>query len=120
MPAGDFHMSSMLINHVLYGSVGHFTKMSYAAILCECHMTLKHFPSGLQIFWPPLRNIFVPVFLNCWLAKCALENMIVSAFMAMTFWFLSGSQVMNESSLWEIVYEKPPVCFTNEAASQGS
>uniref|UniRef100_A0A8C1XD61 Si:dkey-21e5.1 n=1 Tax=Cyprinus carpio TaxID=7962 RepID=A0A8C1XD61_CYPCA len=29
-----------------------------------------------QIFWPPLRNIFVPVFLNCWLAKSALENMI--------------------------------------------
>lgn len=31
-----------------------------------------------QIFWKPLRNIFVPVFLNCWLAKGALENMIVS------------------------------------------
>nr|XP_029534895.1 potassium channel subfamily T member 1-like [Oncorhynchus nerka] len=29
-----------------------------------------------NIFWPPLRNIFIPVFLNCWLAKCALENMI--------------------------------------------
>uniref|UniRef100_A0A8C5D8N4 Potassium channel subfamily T member 2-like n=1 Tax=Gouania willdenowi TaxID=441366 RepID=A0A8C5D8N4_GOUWI len=29
-----------------------------------------------QIFWPSVRNIFVPVFLNCWLAKCALENMI--------------------------------------------
>ncbi|XP_069097743.1 potassium channel subfamily T member 1 isoform X2 [Pleurodeles waltl] len=28
------------------------------------------------IFWPPLRNLFIPVFLNCWLAKCALENMI--------------------------------------------
>lgn len=31
-----------------------------------------------QIFWPALRNIFIPVFLNCWLAKHALENMIVS------------------------------------------
>lgn len=31
-----------------------------------------------QIFWPSIRNIFIPVFLNCWLAKCALENMIVS------------------------------------------
>ncbi|XP_063503734.1 potassium channel subfamily T member 2 isoform X1 [Pongo pygmaeus] len=30
----------------------------------------------LQIFWPSLRNLFVPVFLNCWLAKHALENMI--------------------------------------------
>lgn len=32
----------------------------------------------LKIFWHPLKNIFVPVFLNCWLAKGALENMIVS------------------------------------------
>lgn len=31
-----------------------------------------------QIFWAPLRNLFIPVFLNCWLAKHALENMIVS------------------------------------------
>ncbi|CAN7975787.1 unnamed protein product, partial [Ixodes persulcatus] len=23
----------------------------------------------------PLRNVFVPVFLNCWLAKFVLENM---------------------------------------------
>ncbi|KAE8285284.1 Potassium channel subfamily T member 1 Sequence like a calcium-activated potassium channel subunit [Larimichthys crocea] len=29
-----------------------------------------------KIFWPSIRNIFIPVFLNCWLAKCALENMI--------------------------------------------
>ncbi|NXT35187.1 KCNT2 protein, partial [Pelecanoides urinatrix] len=29
-----------------------------------------------QIFWPVLRNLFIPVFLNCWLAKHALENMI--------------------------------------------
>lgn len=36
------------------------------------------FPLSLKIFWHPLRNIFVPVFLNCWLAKGALENMIVS------------------------------------------
>uniref|UniRef100_A0A8C0G9V6 RCK N-terminal domain-containing protein n=1 Tax=Chelonoidis abingdonii TaxID=106734 RepID=A0A8C0G9V6_CHEAB len=28
------------------------------------------------VFWPPLRNLFIPVFLNCWLAKHALENMI--------------------------------------------
>ncbi|TRY94453.1 hypothetical protein DNTS_011373, partial [Danionella cerebrum] len=33
-------------------------------------------PFITTIFWPPLRNIFVPVFLNCWLAKSALENMI--------------------------------------------
>ncbi|KAG8010562.1 Potassium channel subfamily T member 2 [Nibea albiflora] len=29
-----------------------------------------------KIFWPSLRTIFIPVFLNCWLAKGALENMI--------------------------------------------
>lgn len=50
--------------------------------------TISHLPttadnviwplSVCQIFWPPLRNLFIPVFLNCWLAKCALESMIVS------------------------------------------
>ncbi|XP_066450810.1 potassium channel subfamily T member 2 isoform X3 [Eleutherodactylus coqui] len=33
-------------------------------------------PFIITIFWPPLRYLFVPVFLNCWLAKHALENMI--------------------------------------------
>uniref|UniRef100_A0A672MZU4 Potassium sodium-activated channel subfamily T member 1 n=1 Tax=Sinocyclocheilus grahami TaxID=75366 RepID=A0A672MZU4_SINGR len=33
-------------------------------------------PFIITIFWPPLRNLFIPVFLNCWLAKCALESMI--------------------------------------------
>uniref|UniRef100_A0A8C6UHW3 Si:dkey-21e5.1 n=1 Tax=Neogobius melanostomus TaxID=47308 RepID=A0A8C6UHW3_9GOBI len=33
-------------------------------------------PFIITIFWTPLRNIFVPVFLNCWLAKGSLENMI--------------------------------------------
>uniref|UniRef100_A0AAV2MQK7 RCK N-terminal domain-containing protein n=1 Tax=Knipowitschia caucasica TaxID=637954 RepID=A0AAV2MQK7_KNICA len=33
-------------------------------------------PFIITIFWAPLRNIFVPVFLNCWLAKGALENML--------------------------------------------
>ncbi|XP_040841129.1 potassium channel subfamily T member 2 isoform X3 [Ochotona curzoniae] len=33
-------------------------------------------PFIISIFWPALRNLFVPVFLNCWLAKHALENMI--------------------------------------------
>ncbi|XP_073397241.1 potassium channel subfamily T member 1 isoform X2 [Dendrobates tinctorius] len=33
-------------------------------------------PFIITIFWPPLRNMFIPVFLNCWLAKCVLENMI--------------------------------------------
>ncbi|XP_037082351.1 potassium channel subfamily T member 1-like [Pollicipes pollicipes] len=32
-------------------------------------------PFIATVFWPPLRNVFVPAFLNCWLAKYALENM---------------------------------------------
>jgi len=36
------------------------------------------FVSLLQLLWPPLRNLFIPVFLNCWLAKHSLENMFVS------------------------------------------
>ncbi|XP_044295258.1 potassium channel subfamily T member 2 isoform X2 [Varanus komodoensis] len=33
-------------------------------------------PFIITIFLPALRNLFIPVFLNCWLAKHALENMI--------------------------------------------
>ncbi|KAJ8390454.1 hypothetical protein AAFF_G00103890 [Aldrovandia affinis] len=33
-------------------------------------------PFLLTIMWCPLRNLFIPVFLNCWLAKHAFENMI--------------------------------------------
>ncbi|XP_065161092.1 potassium channel subfamily T member 2 isoform X4 [Atheta coriaria] len=32
-------------------------------------------PFTITIFYPPLRNVFIPVFLNCWLAKRSLENM---------------------------------------------
>ncbi|KAG5344182.1 KCNT2 protein, partial [Acromyrmex heyeri] len=31
--------------------------------------------SYLQLLYPPMRNLFIPVFLNCWLAKHSLENM---------------------------------------------
>ncbi|XP_053573873.1 potassium channel subfamily T member 2-like [Bombina bombina] len=37
---------------------------------------LNTLPFFITVFWPPLRNFFIPVFLNCWLAKHALENMI--------------------------------------------
>ncbi|XP_065124179.1 potassium channel subfamily T member 2 [Paramisgurnus dabryanus] len=33
-------------------------------------------PFFISIFYRPLRNLFVPVFLNCWLAKHALENIV--------------------------------------------
>ncbi|XP_071480068.1 potassium channel subfamily T member 2-like [Diadema antillarum] len=32
-------------------------------------------PFIITIFWEPLRNLFIPVFLNCWLAKQLLENL---------------------------------------------
>ncbi|KPJ09310.1 Potassium channel subfamily T member 1 [Papilio machaon] len=32
-------------------------------------------PFALTLLFPPLRNLFIPVFLNCWLAKRSLENM---------------------------------------------
>ncbi|GAA6065012.1 potassium channel subfamily T member 2 [Tachysurus ichikawai] len=35
-------------------------------------------PFVITVILPSLRNLFIPVFLNCWLAKHALENMIVS------------------------------------------
>jgi len=34
--------------------------------------------SSWQVILPSFRTLFIPVFLNCWLAKHALENMIVS------------------------------------------
>ncbi|XP_030631924.1 potassium channel subfamily T member 2 isoform X2 [Chanos chanos] len=33
-------------------------------------------PFLITVIYYPLRNLFIPVFLNCWLAKHALENMI--------------------------------------------
>ncbi|XP_054274110.1 potassium channel subfamily T member 2-like isoform X3 [Macrosteles quadrilineatus] len=32
-------------------------------------------PFAFTIVYPPFRNLFIPVFLNCWLAKKSLENM---------------------------------------------
>ncbi|XP_054711041.1 potassium channel subfamily T member 1-like [Uloborus diversus] len=36
---------------------------------------VNNVPFIATIFWPPLRNLFIPSFLNCWLAKFALEHM---------------------------------------------
>lgn len=47
--------------------------------------------SVLQIFWPPLRQLFIPVFFNIWLAKQALEDMFVSRIMTEMYWFLALS-----------------------------
>ncbi|XP_030853581.1 potassium channel subfamily T member 1 [Strongylocentrotus purpuratus] len=32
-------------------------------------------PFIVTIFWEPLRNLFIPIYLNCWLAKYLLENL---------------------------------------------
>ncbi|KAJ8672874.1 hypothetical protein QAD02_004135, partial [Eretmocerus hayati] len=32
-------------------------------------------PYAVTIVFPPMRNLFIPIFLNCWLAKHSLENM---------------------------------------------
>lgn len=36
---------------------------------------VNNVPFIVTIFYAPLRNVFIPVFLNCWLAKFVLENM---------------------------------------------
>ncbi|RWS26285.1 hypothetical protein B4U80_04150 [Leptotrombidium deliense] len=36
---------------------------------------VNNFPFIITIFYFPSRNIFIPSFLNCWLAKNTLENM---------------------------------------------
>lgn len=61
---------------------------------------LKIIYSFLQIFFPPLKNIFIPGFLNCWLAKRTLENMFVSSKNGSTIVLLFAAQstcVMNSS-----------------------
>ncbi|XP_077004889.1 potassium channel subfamily T member 1 isoform X2 [Tamandua tetradactyla] len=57
--------------------------LSYKGNICEQVFRVSFLlemvttvPFIITIFWPPLRNLFIPVFLNCWLAKHALENMI--------------------------------------------
>ncbi|KAG9279041.1 potassium channel subfamily T member 2-like [Astyanax mexicanus] len=44
-------------------------------------------PFVITVICPSLRNLFIPVFLNCWLAKHALENMIVRETNAVFFFF---------------------------------
>ncbi len=36
--------------------------------------TYTSFTLIFTIWWPPLRHVFIPIFLNCWLAKGQLEN----------------------------------------------
>ncbi|CAL8347344.1 unnamed protein product [Lota lota] len=65
-------LETMLITYLSYkGNI--WEQIFQMSFLLEMINTV---PFIITIFWPSQRNIFVPVFLNCWLAKCALENMI--------------------------------------------
>ncbi|XP_041727487.2 potassium channel subfamily T member 1-like isoform X2 [Coregonus clupeaformis] len=65
-------LEAMLLTYLSYkGNI--WEQMFQISFILEMINTV---PFIITIFWRPLRNIFIPVFLNCWLAKCALENMI--------------------------------------------
>ncbi|KAK0138310.1 Potassium channel subfamily T member 1 [Merluccius polli] len=65
-------LETMLLMYLSYkGNI--WEQIFHVSFLLEMINTV---PFIITIFWPPIRNIFIPVFLNCWLAKCALENMI--------------------------------------------
>ncbi|RXN30996.1 potassium channel subfamily T member 1-like protein [Labeo rohita] len=65
-------MEAMLLMYLSYkGNI--WEQIFQVSFLLEMLNTV---PFIITIFWPPLRNLFIPVFLNCWLAKCALESMI--------------------------------------------
>ncbi|XP_024860838.1 potassium channel subfamily T member 1 isoform X12 [Kryptolebias marmoratus] len=65
-------LETMLITYLSYkGNI--WEQIFQISFILEMINTV---PFIVTIFWKPLRTIFVPVFLNCWLAKGALENMI--------------------------------------------
>ncbi|XP_041792507.1 potassium channel subfamily T member 1 isoform X2 [Chelmon rostratus] len=65
-------LETMLITYLSYkGNI--WEQIFQISFILEMINTV---PFIITIFWHPLKNIFVPVFLNCWLAKGALENMI--------------------------------------------
>ncbi|XP_060927761.1 potassium channel subfamily T member 1-like [Limanda limanda] len=65
-------LETMLITYLSYK--GNIWEQIFK--ICFILEMINTVPFIITIFWCPLRNIFVPVFLNCWLAKGALENMI--------------------------------------------
>ncbi|XP_035302657.1 potassium channel subfamily T member 1 isoform X3 [Cricetulus griseus] len=65
-------LETMLLIYLSYkGNI--WEQIFHVSFVLEMINTL---PFIITVFWPPLRNLFIPVFLNCWLAKHALENMI--------------------------------------------
>ncbi|XP_047197186.1 potassium channel subfamily T member 1 isoform X9 [Hippoglossus stenolepis] len=65
-------LETMLITYLSYK--GNIWEQIFK--ICFILEMINTVPFIITIFWCSLRNIFVPVFLNCWLAKGALENMI--------------------------------------------
>ncbi|KAK9712045.1 Ion channel [Popillia japonica] len=55
-------------------------------------------PFTLTVFYPPIRNLFIPVFLNCWLAKHSLENMFVTSKKEIHGCFIYWSVAFNPST----------------------
>ncbi|XP_015251037.1 PREDICTED: potassium channel subfamily T member 1-like isoform X1 [Cyprinodon variegatus] len=65
-------LETMLITYLSYkGNI--WEQIFQISFILEMINTV---PFIITIFWARIRDIFVPVFLNCWLAKAALENMI--------------------------------------------
>ncbi|KAM4036235.1 potassium channel subfamily T member 2-like isoform 2-T2 [Anomaloglossus baeobatrachus] len=65
-------LETMLLTYLGYkGNI--WEQLLRFPFILEMFNTLPFF---ITVFWPPLRSLYIPVFLNCWLAKHALENMI--------------------------------------------
>ncbi|XP_073443643.1 queuine tRNA-ribosyltransferase catalytic subunit 1 isoform X2 [Dendrobates tinctorius] len=65
-------LETMLLTYLGYkGNI--WEQLLRFPFILEMFNTLPFF---VTVFWPPLRSLYIPVFLNCWLAKHALENMI--------------------------------------------
>ncbi|XP_043855274.1 potassium channel subfamily T member 2 isoform X1 [Dromiciops gliroides] len=68
---GNWIHSSCILYHGIEGNI--WEQILRIPFILEI---INAVPFIISIFWPSLRNLFIPVFLNCWLAKHALENMI--------------------------------------------
>ncbi|CAB1322308.1 unnamed protein product [Coregonus sp. 'balchen'] len=65
-------LEAMLLTYLSYkGNI--WEQMFQISFILEMINTV---PFIITIFWRPLRNIFIPVFLNCWLAKaCGIQHL---------------------------------------------
>ncbi|XP_066536824.1 potassium channel subfamily T member 2 [Hoplias malabaricus] len=89
-------------------------------------------PFLITVFYSPLRNLFIPVFLNCWLAKHTLENMIndfhrviqrtqsamsnqvlilISTLLCLIFTFTCGVQHLERAGLQLTLFDSAYFCI---------